>query len=151
MIDKQLQVLIFLNWRGRCKIDNTLSLNVLGISDLEKDKLKSILTAEPLSPISGKEACAIPEKSRWGSGVGRPHQGRSSVSRSLRRQKNGLGHSLFPKEREAADPEMAVLSQSIETLFSGLLSACVQLRWLGSERKDPPHLPSLLLQPERDG
>lgn len=109
------------------------------------------MMAEPLSPTSGRETCVIPEKSRWGFGVGRLHQGRSSVSRSLRRQKNGLGHSLFPKEREATDPEMAVLSQSMETLFSLLLSAYAQLRWLGLEGKDPPHLPSLLLQLERDG
>lgn len=33
---------------------------------------------------------------------------------------------------------MSVLSPRTETLISGLLSACAQLRWLSSERKAPP-------------
>ena len=54
------------------------------ISELGKDKLKSISMADPLSSARGKET-SIPEKSRWGFELGRQYQGRSNIGRSLRR------------------------------------------------------------------
>lgn len=54
------------------------------ISELGKDKLKSISVADPLSSARGKET-SIPEKSRWDFESVRQHQGWSNVGRSLRR------------------------------------------------------------------
>ena len=124
------------------------------ISELGKAKLKSISMAGPFCPTSRKEGeTGIPENTKRGSGVGRPHQSRRNVSRRQQRcWGSRRGDPLGQESCKAAySAEMAVLTLRTETVISGFMSAYAQLRKLDSEGKDPPHLPPLLPQPGRDG